>query len=341
MNEITKIMINTSYGRPTGQYSLDDSNKVIRAYFEAELGIPEGCKDIKTIRKVLRHPEKKVRLYEIIEETVENLLVSGWRDNEFFNRFVEFRNLQLGEQNLFYVEDDSILSVSEIADGNNELRRQKLGAGTEYTVKTKTYGIKIYDEFIRFQAGIVDWAVFTNKMYEAIDKATNDQIFAAFMGLDDIVPESFGYTGTLTLEKVVEIAEAVSIATGEEVIIAGIRASISKLMGLTPSGWISGDMANQRSTTGYTTHFEGIETLVIPNSFEKGTTTPKYEANKLYILPKTDAKPIKFVYEGDMEYAEDTERLSRRDQTVEAMITYKAGLATVFNKHFGVITYTA
>lgn len=339
MNEITRLMLNTSYGLPTNQYSLEDSNKAIRNYFSAELGIPEGAK-ANEIRKIMRYNDKKVRLFEIIEETVENLLVSGWTDNEFFNRFVEFRNLPLGDENLFYVPDESILTVSEFSGDHNDLRRQKLGAGSEYKVTVRDYGIKVYDEFVRFQAGIVDWAAFTNKMYEAIDKKINDQIFEAFMGLDTVVPAGFGVTGALELDKVVNLAEAVQTATGEQVVIAGTRTAISRLMNLTPSGWISNKMKDERNTTGNVGMFEGIETLVVPNVFEQGTTTPKYPNNKLYIIPMSDAKPIKFVYEGDMDYAEDTDKLTRKDQTVEAMIQYKAGIATVFGKYFGTYVYS-
>lgn len=338
MNEITRLMINTSFNKPSGKYSLEDSNKVIRQYFAKELGIPEGAK-ANEIRKILRYNDKKVRLFEIIEETVENLLISGWTENEFFKRFVEFRNMQLGDTNLFYVPDESILTVSEFSGDHNDLRRQKLGAGSEYTVTTRDYGIKIYDEYIRFQAGIIDWAMFTNKMYEAIDKKINDQLFEAFLGLDSIVPAGYGVTGALELNKVVELAEAVSTATGEEVMIAGTRTAISRLMNLTPSGWISNSMKDERNTTGYVGNFEGIEALVVPNVFEQGTTIPKYPNNKLFFIPKSDVKPIKFVYEGDMEYAEDTNKLTRKDQTMEAMIQYKAGLATVFGKYFGTYVY--
>lgn len=339
MNEITRLMLNTSYGLPTGQYSMEDSNKAIRNYFATELGIPEGAK-ANEIKKLMRYQDKRVRLYEIIEETVENLLVSGWTENEFFKRFVEFRNLPLGDENLFYVPDESILTVSEFSGDHNDLVRQKLGAGSEYKVTVRDYGIKVYDEFIRFQAGIIDWAAFTNKMYEAIDKKVNDQIFEAFMGLDSVVPAGFGVTGALELDKVVELAEAVSMATGEEVVIAGTRTAISRLMNLTPAGWISNGMKDERNTTGYVANFEGIETMVVPNVFEQGTTVPKYPNNKLYFIPKSDVKPIKFVYEGDMDYAEDTDKLTRKDQTVEAMIQYKAGIATIFGKYFGTYVYS-
>lgn len=339
MNEITRVMINTSHGLPSGQYSVEDSNTTIRKYFETELGIPEGCKDVRIIKRAVR--KNKARFFEIIEDTVENMLVSGWRDNEFFDRFVEFRNLQLGQKNLFYVPDESILTVSEFSGDHNDLRRQKLGAGSEYSVSIRNYGIKIYDEYTRFQAAIIDWAAFTNKMYEAIDRQVNDQIFEAFLGLDTVVPAGFGVTGALDLDKVVNLAEAVQIATGEDVIISGTRPAISKLMGLTNAGWISNEMKNQRNTTGITTYFEGIETMVVPNVFEQGTTVTKYPNNKLFVLPKSDAKPIKFVYEGEIEYTEITDKTARADQTIEGMIQYKAGLATVFGKYFGTYVYTA
>ena len=337
MNEITKLLINTSYGKPTLNYSLEGSNDAIRAYFATELGIPEGCKDARIIRKALRR--NKVRFFEIVEETVQDWLVSGWRDNEFFERLVETRNLAMGQQNLFSVPDKSILTVSEFSGDHNELIRQKLGAGQEYVVKTRNYGIKIYDEFVRFQMGIIDWAELTNAMYKAIDKKVNDDIYGAFMGLDSVVPTGFKETGTLTRDRVLEIAEAVSIANDEEVFIAGTRPAISALMGKTESGWISNEMKNQRNTTGSVTYFEGIETMVIPNVFEQGTTTVKYPTKKLFILPKSDAKPIKFVYEGDMEFTESTDKLARQDRTVEAMIDFRAGIATVFGQYFGVYNF--
>lgn len=339
MNDITKLMFNLSMGLPCGEYSVEDSNTSIRKYFEAELGIPEGCKDVRVIKKALR--KNKVRFFEIIEETVENLLVSGWKENEFFERFVEFRNLQIGQKNLFYVPDESILTVSEFSGDHNDLRRQKLGAGSEYSVGIRNYGIKIYEEYIRFQASIIDWTAFTNKMYEAIDRQINDQIFEAFLGLDSVVPAGFGETGALEADKVINLAEAVQMATGEDVVICGTRTAIAKLMGLVDGGWISNEMKNQRNTTGVIAHFNGIETMVVPNVFEQGTTVPKYPNNKLFFLPKSDVKPIKFVYEGDMEYTEVMDKTARVDQTMEAMIQYKAGLAVIFGKYFGTYVYEA
>ena len=43
------------------------------------------------------------KLFDIIEEVVENTLCSEWSDNEFFNEFVEVKNLNIGDKNILKV----------------------------------------------------------------------------------------------------------------------------------------------------------------------------------------------------------------------------------------------
>ena len=54
-------------------------------------------------KAIRRH---KIDVFEVIEETVENLLVSGWGDNPFFNEFVEVKSMNIGDTNEFYVPDE-------------------------------------------------------------------------------------------------------------------------------------------------------------------------------------------------------------------------------------------
>ena len=51
----------------------------------------------KELRKAIRR--HKIDVFEIIEETVENLLVSGWGENPFFNEFVEIKSMADGDTN--------------------------------------------------------------------------------------------------------------------------------------------------------------------------------------------------------------------------------------------------
>lgn len=43
------------------------------------------------------------KLFDIIEEVVEDTLRSEWFDNEFFNEFVEVKNLNIGDKNILKV----------------------------------------------------------------------------------------------------------------------------------------------------------------------------------------------------------------------------------------------
>ena len=87
--------------------------------------------------------------FEIIEETIEDTLVSGWQSDPFFNRYVDTKVNALGDKNEFYVKEDCILTVSEIADGHHSLNRQRLKKGKLISVGVKYYGAKVYMELTR------------------------------------------------------------------------------------------------------------------------------------------------------------------------------------------------
>lgn len=335
MNEFTKLLIDTAAGS-VQKYSSEDANTAIRKQFAEILHINEGEKSPSVIRRALR--KYKADFYTLIEETVEDRMVSGWGDNPFFKQFVDERNLAMGDKNVFYVPDKSILTVSKFAGGHHDLNRQKLGMGTSYSVETSWYGIKVYDEFIRFQTGRVDWPAVIDKLYEAADRFLNDVLYKSFLGVENVIPAAFKETGTLTADKMLNLAEMVQIATGYEVIIAGTRPALSKLMNLTDGNWVSDAMKEQRNTSGLVTNFEGIETMVIPQVFAEQTTNKVYDTNKLYILPKADNKFIKLVWEGDTMFTENTTATANVDMTIEAEYMFKMGVAIIMSTMFGLYT---
>ena len=109
-------MFDTGMGAPLVDKKV--ANDKIREVMFSVLGIDEHSTR-KEIRKAIRrHPE----VFDVIEETVENLLVSGWGANPFFNEFVEIRNLADGDTNEFYVKDDTILTVSEISGNHHDIK---------------------------------------------------------------------------------------------------------------------------------------------------------------------------------------------------------------------------
>ena len=336
--QFTKLLIDTAAHQIPEQYS-ENPNVAIRKKFAEVLGIAEDEHNAVVIKKAFR--KNKSAVYELIEVTIEDRLVSGWGDNPFFRELVEERNLLLGQKNEFYVPDDSILTVSKFAGDHHDLVRQKLGMGKMFSVTMNTYGLKVYEEFARFQAGIIDWANFIDKIYEAADKHVNDMLYKSFTDLEKFAPAGNVFNGSLTADKVLEIAENVEIGSGHPVMICGSRKALSKLQNLVNAGWVSNEMKEQRNTSGYLAKFEGIDTVVIPQTFKQGTRERAYADDKLYILPKTDNKPIKLVWEGDAQFNESVDPTARMDATVEAEYTYTMGVATVVGLDYGVITIGA
>lgn len=121
------------------EYSAKEANKKIVEKFRAALGI-EPTDRPQHVRRAIRANQNLV--FTLIEETVEEMIITGWMENPFFMQYVETKNLALGDENDFYVEDDSILSVSKIANGSHNMIRQRLGAGRHFSVAGEWFGIK-------------------------------------------------------------------------------------------------------------------------------------------------------------------------------------------------------
>lgn len=114
--EFSQLMFDTAKG--IEKVEKEDANQKIREIMFQVLGVNEGC-DRKTLRKAIRR--HKLDIYEVIEETVENLLVSGWGENPFFNDYVEIKSHNDGDTNEFYTKDEVILTVSELSGNHHDI----------------------------------------------------------------------------------------------------------------------------------------------------------------------------------------------------------------------------
>ena len=121
------------------EFSEREANAKIVEKFRAALGIDPTDRP-QQVKRAIR--ANKDLVFTLIEETVEELLITGWMANPFFMDYVDSKNLALGDENDFYVEDDSILSVSKVSGNHHNMIRQRLGAGRHFSVAGEWYGIK-------------------------------------------------------------------------------------------------------------------------------------------------------------------------------------------------------
>lgn len=99
-------------------YSAEEANTAIVNKFNEVLGINENSSK-RDIRYAIK--ENQVAIFKLIEETLEDLLVTGWQNDPFFKEYVDVRNLALGDKNEFYTPDDSILSVYKVSGNHHDI----------------------------------------------------------------------------------------------------------------------------------------------------------------------------------------------------------------------------
>ena len=136
--EFSQLLVDAARGE-VKDYSAKDANKKIVEKFRAALGISENDRP-QAVKRAIR--ANKDLVFTLIEETIEEMIITGWMENPFFMQFVETKNLALGDENDFYVEDDSILNVSKVSGNHHNMIRQRLGAGRHFSVAGEWFGIK-------------------------------------------------------------------------------------------------------------------------------------------------------------------------------------------------------
>ena len=326
---------------------VEASNRIREVMFEL-LQLEEGA-DRKAIKKAMRRNHKV--LNEVIEDLMPQLLRTGWGNDPFFNEWVEYKNAALGDTNEWVVEDDIILTVSEIASGNQHLIRQRLGANQSFGVKTGWYGVKVYAEMERFLAGLEDWAKLVAKVYEAVDKKVKEMIYAAFMAAPDAVMPSGRFTATVDFSSVatqhdaiIQLADDLAALTGHEIVMVGTKTALNKMRKLADMNYIANADKDDVRNLGRLAIWEGIRCVEIEQVFANNsvaTTDRLVDNNKVLLMPAGADKFVKMYDEGEAIIIDNQDIGKNMDMTVDYTYMHKMGVATVINMKFGQIKFTA
>lgn len=328
----SQLLTDTALGKQA--VSKEEANAKIVEVFQNVLGVDKNSRPGE-VRKAIRRNQALV--FDIIEETVQNLLVSGWGNDPFFQKYVDQRNLALGDKNEFYSEDESILSVMKLAGGHHDIVRQRLGAGKVQSIATYWCGAKVYAEFERVVMGADDFATFVNKMYEAYDRYVKNTIYDTMVGYANALTGQFKKTGSVTAENLNALCDLVSTGTGYPVMIMGTRTALSKITALQNASYISDAMKDEHYHNGILGMWEGKELVEIPQVFEKNKIgTYKIDNTLLWVMPVTDLKFIKVVNEGDTQLSQINDKDVNMDMTYSAEMQTKLGVAVMLNSAFGV-----
>lgn len=291
MKDIAQVALDAYKGR-TAKYSTEQSLDSLRqALIKANNG--STTLDIRAIRD-----GECPGLFTLIETILSVTVVEGLQSDDFFNNFVEFANVAIGDKNLFEVEDSDLFTVSKAADGTQGIRRQRIGGVTTTSIPTTLHTVKIYEELSRVLAGEVDFNKFINKVAESVAKNLLDEVYAVFAGLTADQLGGAAYyvdtAGAYSEGTLLDMVGHLEAATGKTVTIIGTKKA---LRNLAPSIQ-GGDSKNDLYHLGYYGNFYGTETWALPQRHRTGTTTFIFPDNELWLVAG-DPKFIKVVYEGD------------------------------------------
>lgn len=339
----SRLLVDTAKNQVQG-YSMKEANAKIVEKFRAALGIDPADK-APQVKRAIRANQQLV--FTIIEEVVEEMIITGWMENPFFNQFVDTRNLALGDENDFYVEDDSILSVSKISGNHHSMIRQRLAGGRHFSVTGEWFGLKIYADFERVLTGAEDWAAFVAKVTEAVNRYLYDAVYASLRGAKANLGANWVKAGALDVANktaLVKLCQDISMATGSEVTIFGARTALSSLTAMADVNWAPESVkAEYYANGGILGNWEGFAVAEIGQGLKRGASinsaSVEYmlDTTSLYIVPTSVAnKFIKVVNYGEAQISQVTDRDTNRDMSFEYEMMYKMGINVILNTVFGV-----
>ncbi|HZJ99525.1 MAG TPA: hypothetical protein VFC79_05945 [Tissierellaceae bacterium] len=272
---------------------------------------------------------RNIAVFEIIEEILKVNDVQGWEDNDFFEQFVDYRNIALGDENVFYIPDNSLFSVNKTADGIGRTIRQRINTGEHKSIPTVFYTIEAYEEANRLLAGRINIVDFVERIRRSFAEKRSNAIYQTFYDGLSGLPTAFQKSGSYVEADMLELIAHVEASTGGSAIIVGTKAALAKI-----NTAVVSDSARERyNQEGFYGMLSGTPMLAIKQSHKIGTHEFAISDNDLWIVTSND-KPIKFVTKGDPIFEQGD--ISRNaDRTIDLFAGEEWGVAIVLDQLYG------
>lgn len=319
-----KLCYNLNHGLDIYEYD-EDGNKVKKSKHEANQAVRKVLMEVCDLTEAdLKSSKLRKRAYEehhnelfaLIEEDIDYKVYTGFKDSEWFNTYVDMRNIKLGDDEEYWTKENVMLVVSEIAGDMHDFTLQYLNEGTSHKIHTKKYAVKVGKDIDLIMLGRIDFTEFTDKVAEAFAYKVQELCFAGIYAAAAKLPNNsqFVKTGPLTAATKTSfdtVLEDVGMANEAEVVIMGTKTALKKLNGLVEPGtgavdWRSESQKETVANLGRLGSYEGTELVEIPQRFVKNDVTKKLIDNtKLLIFAKTQDKFVWFTDRGESEIFEE------------------------------------
>ena len=334
-----QLCIDTANKDPQGGLSLRECNEKIREKMLEIYQLP-AKPTLRQIERAMKYQDRNLAAFEIIEDTIEDTLVTGWNESAFFKTMVDTQNNRLGQKNSFYFPSDTVITISKINRGHSDMIRQRLGEGTERSIETSSIGAKIYMTWSRYLQGVEDWTGMIAKISVALSRYVDTMMHTAFVTAGRNLPESKWYTGgalsATNHDAFVKLISDVGLANASDVMIVGTKPALAQLKNLGEVEWVSEAAKTDVYNTGRIGTFEGTQIVELPQAFEVNNVNAYLEEDSnIYIFPASMDKPIKFYWEGDTEIIAVNDNTTHVDKSIDYQLQATCGCEVMTGKRFG------
>lgn len=321
-----------------------EAEQKLRTICQKVFGVNENSSKRELKRAYREHGRE---FFDIIEEVVDVVIAHGFKENEFFNSFVDYRNIALGDAYEFYTEDDVILSIAKVGVSHHDYILQRLGKGETTTIPTARYGAAVGADINMYMIGREDWATLCNAIAKAFTVKIQQEIYAALLTAATQIPagirSNFVGTGAVSSANKASIDAIISnvqIANESDVVILGTKTALKSLNALSDINWRAASLKEDVSHSGRMGDYEGTLLMEIPQRFTSKTNlTPLIDNTKLWILPASQTDQfIKMVDQGETEIDEITEKgeeHGRWDDLMKYEVQRMFGIAVLLGRYFG------
>lgn len=272
----------------------------------------------------------KNKVFQIINIAVDALTPKIVNDE--FNHLANFQNVPLGTVARFQNPNNKLFSVSRIAPGLQDLKRQNM-LGSAYTVETDKYGLSVYAEFEQFLLGMVNWSEFIQRVSASFSSFIGLRIYETFSDAYVSAKAHLKASGTFDIDVLLNLASHVKASAGvSEVTVYGTPSALGKVAAQVEM--LSDAMKSEINRLGYLTTFRGIQFMALPERYIPGTNEFLVDDNTLTIVP-TNHKIVDVVLEGE---TFTREQLAEEHQSLQMTFTMERnmGIQVIQSAVYGV-----
>ena len=244
--------------------------------------------------------ENKNVIFELMEETIDTVLPA--KVLEQYGQFAEIKTYEQGDKPVF------VQRITSAAKRRAKQFITKVGLagvyevfkldGQSYEIQTTAIGGAAQIGFEEFLDGRVDFADLIEIVMEGLDETIYLEIEKALVAAAANLTEANKATETQFVESEMDRLVAIADSYGKSAIYCTYEFAATMVP---ETGWISGDMKNQKWNNGYLANYKGHNVIVLNQSYTDETNTVKViDPSYAWIIPSANnEKPVKIAFEGN------------------------------------------